>query len=112
MVSEALSRAFFLLDQEMLEYLDAVEHLTDEHESDRETVLAVARTEVPRLIAALRGALGDHQPDASGLCLGCAPTWTGGRFTRRSWPCPVVDAVHAHLKDRDQALRHRGHASR
>ncbi|WP_033437754.1 hypothetical protein [Saccharothrix sp. NRRL B-16314] len=98
MISDALSRAFSLLDQDMLGYLDAVEELTDAHEAD-ETVLAVARTEVPRLIAALRGTLGNHQADILGLCLGCAPTWTDGRFTRTPWPCPVIDAAHTYLKD-------------
>ncbi|NUT48586.1 MAG: hypothetical protein HOV94_14955 [Saccharothrix sp.] len=92
MMSDALARAFHLLDQDMLGYLDAVEQLTDEHESDDATVLAVARTEVPRLIAALRGTLGAHQPDAVGRCLGCAPT---------PWPCQVIDAAHAYLKDPD-----------
>jgi hypothetical protein len=101
MTSDALARAFHLLDQDMLGYLDEVERLTDDHESDVATVLAVARTEVPRLIAALRGTLGDHRPDASGLCLGCAPTWIGGHYTRTPWPCPVVDAAHSYLKDPD-----------
>jgi hypothetical protein len=101
MTSEAQARAFFLLDQDMLGYLDAVEQLTDERESDERTVLAVARTQVPRLIAALRGTLGNHQADDLGLCLGCAPTWLDGRFTRTPWPCPVVDAAHTYLKDPD-----------
>ncbi|KOX33272.1 hypothetical protein ADK67_06990 [Saccharothrix sp. NRRL B-16348] len=101
MISDALARAFHLLDQDMLGYLDTVERLTDERESDDETVRAVARTEVPRLIAALRGTLTNHQADAFGLCLGCAPTWLDGRFTRTPWPCPVVDAAHAFLKDPD-----------
>lgn len=90
MTSPALARAFHLLDQDMLGYLDAVELLTDERESDEATVLAVARTEVPRLIAALRGTLGDHQPGPDGRCRGCAPT---------PWPCPVIDAAHTYLKD-------------
>ncbi|ONI88478.1 hypothetical protein ALI22I_19190 [Saccharothrix sp. ALI-22-I] len=67
MNSDALSRAFHLLDQDMLGYLDTVELLTNEHESDEQTVLAVARTEVPRLVAALRGTLINHSADVFGL---------------------------------------------
>jgi hypothetical protein len=112
MISDALSRAFSLLDQDMLGYLDAVEQLTDEHQTDDDTVLAVARTEVPRLIAALRGTLGNHQADILGLCLGCAPTWIDGRFTRTPWPCPVVDAAHTYLKDPDSIYPDLGQRSR
>src|SRR5688500_13541794 len=101
MISDALARAFHLLDQDMPGYLDAVELLPTEHENDDDPGRAIAPTAGPRLVAALRGTLGNHQADAFGLCLGCAPTWLDGRFTRTPWPCPVVDAAHTYLKDPD-----------
>lgn len=78
----------------MLGYLDIVELLTNEDDTDDDTVLAVARTEVPRLIAALRGTLGDHKADTDGLCRGCGSTW----------PCAVIDSAHTYLKDPDRIL--------
>jgi hypothetical protein len=94
MISPALARAHHLLNQDMLGYLDTVELLTNEDDTDDETVLAVARTEVPRLIAALRGTLSAHKADGSGLCLSC----------RTTWPCHVIDRAHTHLKDPDRVL--------
>lgn len=104
MISDALARAYHLLDQDMLGYLDTVELLTNEHESDDDTVLAVARTEVPRLIAALRGTVSNHKADVFGLCLGCAPIWIDGRYTRTPWPCTVIDSAHTYLKDPDRVF--------
>ena len=94
MISPALARAHFLLNQDMLGYLDTIELLTNEDDTDDETVLAVARTEVPRLIAALRGTLSNHKADGSGQCLDCHDTW----------PCPVIDSAHTFLKDPDRVL--------
>ncbi|XVS63046.1 hypothetical protein ACQPYE_33030 [Actinosynnema sp. CA-299493] len=91
MISAALARAHHLLNQDMLGYLDTVELLTDEHDTDDETVRAVARTEVPRLVAALRATLATHKADASGQCPTC----------RTAWPCAVIDSAHAYLKDPD-----------
>ncbi|MFJ6672568.1 hypothetical protein ACIQMJ_15785 [Actinosynnema sp. NPDC091369] len=91
MISAALARAHHLLNQDMLGYLDTVELLTNEHDTDDETVLAVARTEVPRLVAALRATLATHKADASGDCPAC----------RTAWPCAVIDSGHAYLKDPD-----------
>ncbi|PSL58028.1 hypothetical protein B0I31_101243 [Saccharothrix carnea] len=94
MISAALARAHHLLNQDMLGYLDTVELLTNDQDTDENTVLAVARTEVPRLIAALRGTLSAHKVDGSGLCLSC----------RSTWPCPVIDRAHTYLKDPDRIL--------
>ena len=91
MISAALARAHHLLTQDMLGYLDTVELLTTEHDTDDETVLAVARTEVPRLVAALRATLTTHKADAAGQCLTCCT----------AWPCAVIDSAHAYLKDPD-----------
>jgi hypothetical protein len=112
MISDALSRAFHLLNQDMLGYLDTVEMLTTEDDTREDIVLAVARTHVPRLIAALRGTLGNHKADAFGLCLGCAPTWTDGRFSRTSWPCPAINGVHDYLKNPDRIYEDFGHKPR
>ncbi|GGP48869.1 hypothetical protein [Saccharothrix coeruleofusca] len=97
-VPPALSRAHELLHQEMLGYLDEVELLTSEADTEDETILDVARTEVPRLVAAVRGMLRDHRADVFGLCLGCAPTWVDGHFAREPWPCPVVGGAHEYLR--------------
>ncbi|MFE9750883.1 hypothetical protein ACFYOT_38755 [Saccharothrix saharensis] len=91
MISAALARAHHLLNQDMLGYLDTVELLTNEHDTDDETVLAVARTEVPRLVAALRATVATHKADASGQCPAC----------RTTWPCAVIDSAHTYLKDPD-----------
>lgn len=47
MISAALARAHHLLNQDMLGYLDTVELLTNDQDTDENTVLAVARAEVP-----------------------------------------------------------------
>ncbi|TQM83562.1 hypothetical protein FHX81_5988 [Saccharothrix saharensis] len=91
MISAALARAHHLLNQEMLGYLDTVELLTNEHDTDDETVLAVARAEVPRLVAALRATVATHKADPSGDCPACHTTW----------PCAVIDSAHSYLKDPD-----------
>ncbi|MFI9009696.1 hypothetical protein ACIGNX_20940 [Actinosynnema sp. NPDC053489] len=92
MISAALARAHHLLTQDMLGYLDTVELLTNDQDTDEDTVLAVARAEVPRLIAALRGTISTHRADTSGLCPAC----------RTTWPCAVVDSAHTYLKDPDR----------
>jgi hypothetical protein len=98
MIPDALARAYHLLDQDMLGYLDTIEMLIDERNTDQKTVLAVARTEVPRLITALRNTVRSHRADATGQCLGCTTT------ARTSWPCPVIDAAHTYLKDPDRVF--------
>ncbi|WP_367136699.1 hypothetical protein [Saccharothrix sp. HUAS TT1] len=47
MISGALARAHHLLNQDMLGYLDTVELLTNDQDTDDDTVLAVARTPWP-----------------------------------------------------------------
>lgn len=100
MTSAALARAHHLLTQDMLGYLDTVELLTNDQDTDDDTVLAVARTEVPRLIAALRGTVSGHRADASGHCTGC----------RTAWPCAVIDSAHTYLQDPDRIFE--AHPSR
>ncbi|WP_433263736.1 hypothetical protein ACQPZF_33065 [Actinosynnema sp. CS-041913] len=100
-INDALARAHHLLQQDMLGYLDTVEHLTSEYDTDDDTILTVARTEVPRLIAALRGTVTGHKPDLHGLCLGCPPTWVDGRLGREAWPCPTISRAQEFLKNPD-----------
>ncbi|RKT56888.1 hypothetical protein [Saccharothrix australiensis] len=100
-VGPALARAHHLLRQDMLGYLDSVEHLTSEHDVEDDTILTVARTEVPRLIAVLRATVADHRADRDGRCLGCPPTPVDGRMVRRGWPCPVLDRAQGFLNDPD-----------
>jgi hypothetical protein len=94
-----LERAFYLLHQDLLGYLDAVEELTDDANADDEEILAVAREHVPNLIGALRGVICKHRADVRGLCLGCAPTWTGQGFVRELWPCPAINEVHRYMQE-------------
>ncbi|MEV0681337.1 hypothetical protein AB0I60_32940 [Actinosynnema sp. NPDC050436] len=100
-INAALAHALHLLRQDMLGYLDAVEFLTSEDDTDDDTVLAVARTEVPRLVAALRGTVTAHRADHHGLCLGCPATWIDGRLGREAWPCPTIERAQRFLKDPD-----------
>jgi hypothetical protein len=89
-MTSALERAAFLLREDMLGYIDAVEQVTHESNTDSdEEILVAAREHLPRLVAALRGAIGKHQADPTGLCVSCAP------LTR--WPCPVVNEMHSHM---------------
>ncbi len=98
-INDALAHAHHLLEQDMLGYLDAVEHLTSETDTDDHTVLTVARAELPRLIAALRGTVATHKSDHHGLCLGCPPTWVDNHLGREPWPCPTIERTQTFLKN-------------
>ncbi|MEU4803310.1 hypothetical protein [Actinosynnema sp. NPDC023587] len=100
-INSALAHAHHLLQQDMLGYLDTVELLTSENDTDDDTVLTIARTEVPRLIAALRGTVAAHRADHHGLCLGCPTTWIEGRLGREPWPCPTIERAQKFLKNPD-----------
>lgn len=77
---------------------------------DDGTALDLARVELPKIIAALRALLDEHQPDERGRC----PTCRRGRFSRKSpSPCRAYLAAHlslvtvedAHLGDRRHLRR-------
>lgn len=51
---------------------------------------ALARVELPRVIAALRALLDDHRPDADGRC----PTCRTRLFTRAPAPCRAYLTAH------------------
>lgn len=74
--------------------LDRVRDIAED--GDDETVVAVARSEVPALLAGTRALISLHRPDDKGRCRACR----GGRWwRRRPVPCrPLLEfklAVHA-----------------
>jgi hypothetical protein len=85
------------LQQDMYEYLDAVETFTDQANTSDDEILVVAREHLPRLISAVRGTLMRHTSDAFGHCLGCPPEWSNGSYTRAVWPCRVVNDIYGFM---------------
>ncbi|HEX3790491.1 MAG TPA: hypothetical protein VHW44_21680 [Pseudonocardiaceae bacterium] len=59
---------------------------------DDETVLDLARSELPKMVSALRALLDEHRPDDRGRC----PTCRRKRFSRRL-PSPCRAYLTAHL---------------
>lgn len=83
-MTTALERAYFLLREDMYEYLDAVEEYTDETNfADDETILLVARAHLPHLISIARCALRNHVRDDSGICKSCSA----------AWPCDYINEL-------------------
>ncbi|MCP2169547.1 hypothetical protein [Goodfellowiella coeruleoviolacea] len=109
-ISDALARAQDLLKQDMTGYLSEVEYLIADSDHGDEVVAEVARSEVPRLVAAIRGAIINHKRDLYGMCLGCAPTWEQGRWVREPWPCPVVNELQQYVRDPDSIYDRAPHA--
>jgi hypothetical protein len=60
--------------------------------ADDDSVLLVARSELPRLVAGWRAVLADHSPDLRGHCPACSSFW-------RPWvaPCTVWLSAYKHL---------------
>jgi len=54
------------------------------------TAANLARCELPRVVAALRAVLDEHQPDAQGRCHACKPR----RFGRPPAPCRAYLTAH------------------
>ena len=59
---------------------------------DAETMYALARVELPKVVTALRALLDEHQPDERGRCATCRRR----RFSRRL-PAPCRAYLTAHL---------------
>ncbi|QTR02128.1 hypothetical protein J7S33_23360 [Saccharothrix algeriensis] len=78
------------LDKALHEHLDAVVRLAST--GDDATAAALARSEVPRVVAALRALLDEHTPDEHGRC----PTCRTRRFSRRL-PAPCRAYLGAQL---------------
>ena len=58
--------------------------------SDDITAARLGRYELPRIVAALRAVLNEHEPDASGRCRNCR----GKRFGRSPAPCRAYLTAH------------------
>ncbi|CCH34049.1 hypothetical protein ABZ816_09520 [Actinosynnema sp. NPDC047251] len=68
---------FSQLDKSLHEHLATLVRLASA--GDDETAVELARSELPRLVAALRALLAEHSPDEHGRC----PTCRSSRWSRR-----------------------------
>lgn len=74
---------------QFLDHLDLVSRIAVD--GDGTSALSMTRREVPRLVAALRVLVDEHQPDENGHCR----KWRGGPVWRRvSSPCRMLLNVH------------------
>lgn len=79
-----------ILRQAVWERLDMLDELASH--ADAESLVSVARTEVPRLTDGWRALLAAHEPDSRGRCPECSRRWQ----PRRS-PCSVWRTAHDNL---------------
>jgi len=79
-----------ILRQAVWERLDMLDELASH--ADAESLVSVARTEVPRLTDGWRVLLAAHEPDPRGRCPECSRRWQ----PRRS-PCSVWRTAHDNL---------------
>lgn len=79
-----------ILRQAVWERLDLLDELATR--ADAESLLSVARTELPRLTDGWRALLATHEPDAKGRCPECSSRWRP-----RAAPCAVWRAAHDSL---------------
>lgn len=79
-----------ILRQAVWERLDMLEELAAH--ADAESLVSVARTEVPRLTDGWRVLLAAHEPNSKGRCPECSRRWQ----PRRS-PCSVWRTAHDNL---------------
>ncbi len=79
-----------ILRQAVWERLDLLDELATH--ADAESLVSVARTEVPRLTDGWRALLAAHEPDSRGRCPECSRRW----HPRRS-PCSVWRTAHGNL---------------
>lgn len=71
--------------------------------SGQERLIVLAENEIPRLVAALREVLAEHEPDATGRCPTCRRRQRWSPFRRRrQTPCRAYLAVRLRL-DTDAA---------
>lgn len=80
---------FSELRQRLMDHLDLVSRIATD--GDGASALSMARQEVPKLVAALRVLVDEHQPDENGCCKKCrrGPIWR-----RVSSPCRMLLNVH------------------
>ena len=79
-----------ILRQAVWERLDMLDELANR--ADADSLLSVARTELPRLTDGWRALLAAHEPDPRGRCPECSSRWRP-----RTAPCTVWRAAHEHL---------------
>jgi hypothetical protein len=79
-----------ILRQAVWERLDMLDELAAK--ADADSLLSVARTELPRLTDGWRALLAAHEPDSRGRCPECSRRWRP-----RSAPCTVWRAAHDNL---------------
>ncbi|HJQ46043.1 MAG TPA: hypothetical protein VJ870_06930 [Amycolatopsis sp.] len=60
--------------------------------ADAQSLVSVARSELPRLTEGWRAMLEKHEPDERGDCPTCSTRWH-----RCKAPCPVWQVAHEHL---------------
>lgn len=80
---------FSELRQRLVDHLDLVSRIAAD--GDGASALSMARQEVPRLVAALRVLVDEHQPDENGRCKKCR---SGPIWRRVSSPCRMLLNVH------------------
>jgi hypothetical protein len=86
----ATSSLFGQLDRSLHDHLGDL--VRQAERGDDLTALDLARTELPKMVTALRALLNEHSPDAHGRC----PTCRSRRFSRRL-PSPCRAYLTAHL---------------
>lgn len=83
-----------ILRQAVWERLDMLDELASR--ADAESLLSLARTELPRLTDGWRALLAAHEPDARGRCPECSSRWRPRRA-----PCTVWRVAHDNLVSGD-----------
>jgi hypothetical protein len=86
----ATSSLFGQLDRSLHDHLGDL--VRQAERGDDLTALDLARTELPKMVTALRALLNEHSPDQPGRC----PTCRSHRFSRRA-PSPCRAYLTAHL---------------
>ncbi|ACU39496.1 hypothetical protein KCV87_27525 [Actinosynnema pretiosum subsp. pretiosum] len=76
---------FGQLDRSLHDHLAALVRRADQ--ADGESAVELARSELPRVVAALKSLLDEHQPDERGRCGTCRRRWSGLWGRRSTAPC-------------------------
>lgn len=85
-----MARAFTLLRDELYEYLDEAEMLTEVDNEWRARDAEAARGVIRDLVAVIRTVLAQHEEDPHGGCRLCRA---------RHWPCDTVEIIDRVLRD-------------
>lgn len=79
-----------VLQNAVWERLDLLSDLAER--ADDQSLISVARSELPRLTEGWRALLAEHEPDNRGNCPACSSRWRQQRS-----PCSVWRAAYEHL---------------